>query len=239
MSMRLVAVVAGLFSSYALACSCGRTLRIFPSSGLVPTNFVIQATTNGGSVQPLMLFDQDQGVPLDVAEHTTSWVTLRPARPLAPRTTYRLLNSEGAELESFTTTDGPDNTPPAPRALSKTTREATSGPCGDFESVTLELEPGEQNEPTALLVFTGETNTSRALEGDARAFTIDSRLVNSACETNFPLLTTPNVAIAVRTIDVAGNVSELSTAKQAKSGGCSSSAELLIILAVAVFRRRR
>lgn len=240
--IRTVLVVAGLFAAEAMACSCGRSIEVFPPSGQVPTNLVLQAMGNVG-VPTLRLFDGDQAVTLEPTSHGSRWVTFRPTRSLTPQTTYRLVADDGSELATYRTLDGPDEVPPAPRALIKTTRtfSPSASTCGDSESVALELDSPEAGaEATGLLVFTGESMSSPSLQGEAQVFTTDGFLINARCSTNFPLKSTADLALAVRVIDAAGNVSELSQARQAKSAGCSTtSAELLVVLAAAVFCRRK
>lgn len=111
------------------------------------------------------------------------------------------------------------------------------GPCGSGESLQLKLDASTSTEPTALLIFTGRTVIT--LDADAAAFTEADLLSDGPCGMNLPLLVMPDLAVAVRVVDAAGNVSDLSSAKQVKTAGCSSAPELLGVFGVLALLHRR
>lgn len=241
--IRTLGVVVALLAGESLACSCARVVSVFPlSESSVPTNVVFQLTQNVGTLPTFQLFTGDQGVALEQTAHLgTNWVTVKPLVELMPGAKYVLRSEDGAFTANFFVGGGRDESAPAARGLMKTSRTfvASKSTCGDSESLHFELsEPLE--EQTALLVFTGETTSSKSLQAEASTFSQGAFLANSSCDTNFPLQTTPNLAVGVRVIDIAGNVSELSEVKQAKSGGCTAAPALLGILgALTMLVRRR
>jgi hypothetical protein len=240
MLARLLLLAVTLLGANALACSCRGTTRVFPPAGSeVPTNVVFQVTQNAGELAPLKLFEGSQTpVEVDSVVHHPRWVTVRPRAPLLPGATYRL--TDGMEFTAtFTAEAGADETAPAPRALLSTRRTFVPGnsTCGNAESVQLTLEAAATGEPTALLVFSGVTTSS--LGAEASGFTEGTLLSDSLCAQNFSLLTTPDLALAVRVIDAAGNLSEASSAKQVKTAGCSSAPALLGVFGVLLLLPRR
>jgi hypothetical protein len=242
---RVLVLAVVCLAAEALACSCRSVVSVFPPSRSgVPTNVEFQVTTNIAEVPSLQLFADDQGVPLEVIAHHAGWVTLRPTVPLQPRTRYDLssLNSDASGFSFFatyTTADGPDEVPPAPRAIASTSRRfiESASTCGNSESLTLKLSVEQERDVTALVVFTGDTTS--ALSAEPSTFSTTGVLTNSLCDSNYPLQGSPNLAVAVRVIDFAGNLSELSEAKQAKSGGCSAAPALLGVLGLSLLLRRR
>ncbi|MFT3713452.1 MAG: hypothetical protein QM817_37830 [Archangium sp.] len=241
---RILGVVVVLVGAEALACSCRPILDVFPpAESSVPTNVIFQVTLNASSPPRFQLFLDDQGVPLETTERPgTNWVTLKPVNELTPGGKYVLRSEDGSFSGNFFVMGGRDDSAPAARTLKKTSRNfvASGSSCGNTESIQLDVsEPLETG--TALLVFTGESTSSQSLQGEASTFISQVELLSqSGCNTNLPLQSLPNLAVGVRVVDFAGNVSELSEVKQAKSAGCTAAPALLGILgALAMLLRRR
>jgi len=217
-------------------------MEVFPPSGSqVPTNVVFQLTQNAGGLPTMQLFEGPAQTPVavEVVVHHENWSSLQPRAPLTPGASYRL--TDGQEFDAtFTVSADADETPPARRELINAARTfiARSNTCGNVEFVQLTMESVASSEPTALVVLSGDTVTSRSLGGDPAAFTESGLLSNSGCEAGFPKLGEPDVAIAVRVIDAAGNLSEASRAKQVKTAGCSSAPGLLGVLGLLFLFRR-
>lgn len=244
------AVVLGvlMLGGNALACSCRTITSFFPPSGsTVPTNAEFQVTQTVGPVPPLTLVVEGSGVVLevDVVTRHAAWLSVRPRTKLTPGTMVRLstTNSDGLEAQAtWVVGSAADETPPLPRALTGTARTFIGRPgssCGNSESVQLTIDPPTSDDPSALFVFAGPDDVSVASAALPSGFTEDGLLGDSTCFFNFGLQAVPDLALGVRAVDFAGNLSELSNVKQAKTAGCSAAPGVLGVVAVVLLRRRR
>lgn len=237
--IRMLGLVVALLAGASPAIpACPRSVTIFPPDHTgVPPNVVFQVTSSGMDVPSMFLFLDGVPVEIEVTGHGVArWITVRPLAPLISRRTYLLRSEDSTFSATFIVADENDATPPSPRQLLETRRTFTSAIDGKSESLTLSI-PGPVEELTAAFVFSGESPSS--LQTAPSAFTQTGVLLQDRCSVDMELQAKPNLAVAIRVVDVAGNLSELSAVKQAKSAGCSSAPALLGILGVLTFLRRR
>ncbi len=232
----------------AEACSCASHPAVIaprPNATNVPTNvaFLLDARGSNDMVELVGPF----GV-VDRFLLSSQAQRLRPTHPLAPNTDYELRAQNDAPV-LFRTGTGPDVTPPVIADFSFTSKGYPAGPCGG--GLELRFHPTGVSDdspgPIHLALFTGETTqtidatTPRLLFGDHPMLWEGAKCV----PTNFPLSQTPQLAGALVAVDLAGNQSALTAAKQLRSSGCSAAPGGLAVIAVALHalrlsaRRRR
>ena len=240
----LMVVVSG---GGAWACSCSRQARFFPENGStgVPTNVVVQFFGNAAVApsEEVSLVARVDSVALSVETRGRNWVSLTPARALLPQTEYRLVIGAASSPDdsvTFTTGLGPDTRPPEATATEKVDRHDSAGSsCGPGQSFVFTLAAStDDTGPVAFVVFTGPD--IEQLASRPQAMLEDGFLVDALCSRNFPLLQTPDLAVAVSALDWAGNLSTPTPARQLKSAGCAAApGGLLVVCALWLIRRRR
>ncbi|MBL8915286.1 MAG: hypothetical protein JNM17_31570 [Archangium sp.] len=130
--------------------------------------------------------------------------TLTPQEPLAPNTAYVLVVGPDDRF-GFTTSTERDDTPPEPRTLASFKRHTSEG-CGAAE--TIQLNVSARVESTTTLVMMSGLDTEHVDEvPTAYLDALNPWLVDGFCGPNFPLRTTPDLAIDLRTMDFAGSLS--------------------------------
>lgn len=241
--MKALALALALLSGSALACSCRIETEIFPpSSSIIPTNVQFQLT-HGFRVSASPTLSREDGTVVPTLETTrsTTWITLAPLQPLEPNTKYTVTTTggpDGMEFFGFTTTDGPDETPPEPRRFSSFVREVSPGgsSCGPGESIRFNL--SARVEPATTLVMMSGVN-SQQLSEVPTALIGEFGLFEGGCGRNFALLKTGDLAIDLRVIDFAGNLSTTPEVHQLKTAGCSATPGLFAPLVLAFFLARK
>jgi hypothetical protein len=240
--IRALVVMLAMLGAEALACSCSTPTSVFPPSGArVPLNAVFQLTAPTFGAETPRLFVGNVELALRVRTNSASWLSVQALQPLPPNTELTLVVPDarfGVTSVTYTTTDTTDDAPPATRALrsvSRTYNSNAGSTCGPSESVTMLLD-GDDEADTGFLIVTGSDTATAAAES---AFVRRPLLVDMACARDFPLRDTPDLAVGVRVVDFAGNVSELSEVRQAKTAGCASAPTLGVLLAALLLRRRR
>lgn len=229
-------VVGAAVSSVSWACSCVALFDLLPHDGTVnvPTNVVLHAmyptafpTT---SVATLVRRDTQEPVALTDAQGPSLFLrSFTPTAPLAPRTDYIFTVDE--RPVTFTTGDGEDHVAPATPELERVDYVASSV-CGPHRAWTLHF----TGDDDAALVFAQTANSDDVADavGVARAAT--PTLVASSCSSNFAPPEGTSFPLAVQVMDLAGNVSGLSSSRQAS--GCSTAPGLAVVLAALWLRRR-
>lgn len=229
-------VVASALGQRAEACSC-RTPALL--SGLVvplnarlpvldpfSTDTSFALTTAGGIV-----------VPADAVVVPGGFIVV-PMQRLAPDTGYLL--THGGDPESFQTGSSVDELSPAsPTILANFTHSVSPvlgrNSCnlgGEGFLVSL----SSPVDGVLFQVFTGPTTASIDTSSPAMVLQVNPSASfflgdSSVCGPRFPVSKMANLAIQVRTVDLAGNVSELSNAVQLKSSGCSATGGSTLVLA--------
>lgn len=237
---RLLAAVVAMTSGVSLACSCAQLFDTLPANGAVaPSNARVLIT--GNLLDPgtdFFLTTADQRVPaLSIAVGRS--VRLEPSEPLTSGLTYALPGL-GA---SFTLSDQPDKSAPATPTVTAQPRETFAdgaSSCGGGETIKLEI-TGNEDDAVFYEVFAG--NTVETIDFEKPVQVLSERfsyLSSHSCSSNFPLGERPDLALAVRAIDAAGNVSDFSIARQLKTAGCSTTPGLFVLISlIPLFRRKR
>jgi hypothetical protein len=220
--LALMVLVAAL-QQRAEACSC-RPTTFVPT--LVPLNARIPVL---GPVDQLgvVLSTADGRVVPSTTESIGSGFAVVPSVPLAPDTDYVLNDSAGLLSAPFRTRLIDDEAaPPSPvlGAVSHFVPPIFRSTClREGEAFSVAVSDPESAE-VIYEVFTGSTVASidssepTLVVPAIGAITLDDA---STCGWNFAVSKTPALAVAIRSRDFAGNVSELSNAVQLK--GCSAS----------------
>lgn len=257
----MVGVLAALAPRPADACSCRSRADIVPAHGAVgvPLNTTIWVGVEpwererGTEIKARLLCPDGGSVALTLSNSTGGWMTTRPPIPLDPLSPYSVVVTgmidHTVSGASFTTGGTVDVAAPATPTVSGATRHTSpsgGGTCGR-ESVNFTvaglLDDHTPEDDQLLAVYAGPSEDAIDATGPvALVHPGDAALRESNCEMNFPISTTPDVAIRVQAVDWAGNVSELSAPRQLKACGCASvegplAASALLLLRA--LRRRR
>ncbi len=237
----LVLLVLSLGGS-ALACSCRKGGDVLPRAGStnVPTNVVIRVLYNfapaaedfsltrvGGAQVPLTFRDGP-------GEHVWS---LAPTSKLEASTQYEL-TIPGAAPQRFTTGTQEDHEAPTQPKLGASAFKATSSwnSCGDTRTWDLAVTGGEDASEVVLLMHSsGSTEPTQAIGATSL---VEAQLRTGLCSPNFKAPDGSSFPLAVQAMDLAGNVSEVSTTRTER--GCTSApGGALLGLGLALFKRRR
>lgn len=237
-SVALIGFLVALASpGRAVACSpfpaCPYALGTLPRDGAtaVPTNvwIRIEATASGrcdaSGCDGIAMRLREQGgaeVELDVVISTLSpsWLhSARPRTPLAPRTTYELLETSGPcraagehVLATFTTGDGDDDVaPPSPTLRSAFCRaDACDEPscCGPYSGTYIDVlaDPGTDagSPPEDLRFEIGSSSDTVRLASAPTSL----RFLRGVPAAGFGGWTWWEPSVRIRTVDLAGNTSE-------------------------------
>lgn len=225
--LALMVVLVGV-SERAEACSCSPPDRVLTNDRVVPTDVRIPILGDLLQTQTFDLIDSNGTTVPATTERVPGGVFLVPLTSLEPNADYAVTPViDRYSGQGFRTGDGPGElvSVPAP-TLGTFTRFVIDGSStcgGPGESFQVNVSE-TMSEPTMHEVFVGSTTDT--IDTRAPAFFFRARPILflsevSICEPKFPT-SSPDLAIAIRTRDLAGNVSPLSNAIQLKSGGCSA-----------------
>jgi hypothetical protein len=220
-------VVISALSGRSEACSC-ISEPVVTNDQLVPINVRIPILgvleTNSFELR-----DANGALIPTTTEAVPGGLFLVPLAPLQPNSTYGV-SPVVSRLsgQAFRTGEGPDDVAPVAAPILGTFTRAvidgssTCGGPGESFSVNVSETIGE---PSVHEVFVGATTDT--IDTRAPAFFLKARPMLflsevSICEPKFPTSARADLAIAIRTRDLAGNVSPLSNAVQLKTAGCSS-----------------
>lgn len=233
---RWVLVVGAAVSSVSCACSCVSFPDLLPRDGAVnvPTNVVLRAMYPSASstapVATLVRQDTQETVELiDSAGPTLFLRSFTPTTPLAPRTVYVFTVAE--RPMTFTTGDGEDHVAPATPALERIDFAASST-CGPRRAWTLHF----TSDDDAALVFAQTANSDEVADAAGVTQAASAMLTEATCGSNFTPPEGTSFSLAVQAMDLAGNLSGLSSSRQAS--GCSTTPSLAVVLAALWLRRR-
>lgn len=241
---RLMVAMLVLSAGATWACSCARVRSFFPSSGStgVPTNVVVQLFGSFLAVPTsASLIAGADSIALTIDSRGANWVSLTPERALLPGTDYQLTFGPSQEEGiTFKTGAGPDTTPPAATVLHKVTGSGGAGPCGAGQAFELSLAASSDDTgPVVFVAFTGTDGDHLGTRPQAMLEQFGF-LTDSLCSQNFPLQKTPDLAVAISAMDLAGNLSPPTPARQLKTAGCAAApGDLLGLLAIGLLYRRR
>lgn len=242
------AVAAAVFglSNRAEACSCVHPPIPFDNASAVPLNARLTVLQPLDGVTPELLAPNGDVVACDLESTTATSFTLLPKQPLLPGANYSVRFGRGAAFATGTSLD--TTAPAAPSlgtaTLSPRTAFPSPGTCDlGGEDVTVDF-VNHATEPVLFEIFTGPTTAS--IDLTRPGLIIDPSHLTSfrfgdqgLCNPRFAISSTASLAIQVRAVDFAGNVSELSNPLQLKTGGCSATGGTALILLSALFLRRR
>ncbi len=216
-------MVMGVLQQRAEACSCRPTVFV-PT--LIPLNARIPVLTSGDLVgASLSSVDGGTAVPFTTEPIAGGFVVV-PSEPLAPDSDYAFNDSVGSVSGLIRTRFINDETPPPAPTLGAFTHFASPvfhNTCeiSGGEGFTISVIDPEAAE-VVYEIFTGPN--AKSIDTSAPAVVLPSGAITlhdaSLCGRNFPVSSRGSLAVAVRSRDFAGNVSELSNAVQLK--GCST-----------------
>lgn len=239
--LAVVVGVVGALGQRAEACSCrsepfvfsGLEIPVNASLPVLSTDTEFTLTTEGG----IAVAAEAVVVPGGFA--------VVPTQPLAPDAGYTLTHSGG--VVAFRTGAGADVQAPAPPILGSFTHSV--GPL--IARSTCELVGGEgfvvslssPVDGVVFQIFTGANPESIDTSSPAMVLPVDPSASfflgdSSLCSARFPASKMANLAIQVRTVDLAGNVSELSNPLQLKGSGCSATGGSALVLAALLLARK-
>ncbi len=216
-----LALLLGLLPSTAAhACKCMYTTEIFPASGNIPPNAVFYARDKG---KKLRLYDEiGTPVPLQYEEVGPQWTRLRPSAPLENGKSYAL--KIGPEFPDewgygeppparYQVQGEPDTVPPSPPASARfgyqngtimrgTTCETSQE--GYVVSTSKVSDDRASTEQLAIAVVSAnQPELVLALLPGGKGFMGSTR-----CRKTFDIHGQRNAVVAVRSVDLAGNLSE-------------------------------
>ncbi|MGV3624824.1 MAG: Ig-like domain-containing protein [Archangium sp.] len=236
----MLALVVALTAGHAWACTCAIGGPVFPRDGAtnVPTNVVIHALYNAPpdpSRATLRRADDQQPVTVEFSSGPApAFFAFTPVARLESNTDYTFTLAERAF--SFRTGEGEDTSPPTKPSFAGATFEYTppSGTCGDAKRWVLDITGGDDDWSARddLIVLVHDTSPIGATQLS------EPRLSASLCRTNFAPPDGSPVSLSVQVMDLAGNVSELSSTQSVRT--CSvAPGGVFALLALMVARRGR
>jgi hypothetical protein len=229
-------MVVGVTQQRAEACSCNANPDFPPATG-VPLNAQLHVLLRRGASS--FELRTENGVVATRTEQIPNGVKLIPSEPLTADTNYVLVAPDTQEQSSFQTGSFVDDVAPAAPTLgtpvhfvSPAIFRSTCDTGGETFSVPVPSVSGVYEVFIGPTVSTIDTTTpALTLSGSFGVILVGD---GSLCDSNFPVSTTADLAIAVREVDLAGNVSPLSEPIQLKGGatGCTATdGPTLMILA--------
>lgn len=249
--MKAVVMVVALAAGHAFACSCSAQVDSFPPSGAtnVPTNVVLRivnTTSAYGIDYRLKRASDQQEVALEKRDGPgTRLISLTPVTKLEADTTYELeTTAPSGMMITFTTGATEDHDVPTKAELKSAafSERDNMDSCGGSKTWVMRVEGGDDattpREQLLLLVH-GAASTS---PNDAiGATTLSSpQLQTTFCNTNFDPPEGSPFTLGVQVMDLAGNVSEVSTGHSIRANSCAAMpGGALIALALALASRRR
>lgn len=242
----LAAVTVTLSAQAAWACSCTSAFTTFPRDGAtnVPTNVVIRVVLHSQAAPGYRLVravDQQQ-VPLEVRDGPGSRLrSLTPATKLDANAAYTLEESATARTIGFTTSAHEDHDVPSRPELKSASYQVADYGCGERRLWTLRVEGGDDvttARDQLLLLVHGEASTEPTQAIGVTWF--DSlELDTGVCSANFDPPGGDGFTLGVQVLDLAGNVSEVSTGRPIRASGCAAApAGALAALGLLLLRRR-
>lgn len=240
MRIFLVVLVVGVaMGQRAEACSCSDTTFFARGPG-VPLNVRLPVlgpmTTDPGFVLTTVV---DGAIVPTTTQVVPGGFFVVPDAPLLRNTDYVLSPDLGQRSgQGFRTGESTQEVAPAeaPSLDSFTRTVVGRSTCGEPGEVLIASVGGALGEIHE--VFVGPTTAS--IDTSAPAFVVRARSSLylgdgvGICDARFLTGSRPDLAIALRTRDLAGNVSPLSNAIQLKTGGCSSTSGPTLLLLVAL-----
>lgn len=236
--MKLIPLVIALGAGSSWACSCRIPDEIYPRDGAtnVPTNVVIRTRWNFTTVTLQRAADQQEIVLVAKPGPSGFLFSFFPGKKLEPNTQYMVRTGE-TTTSSFTTGAGEDTVAPGQPTLASSTYEylPADSNCGDAKRWRLSITGGDDDstprDELLVLVHDGTTLVGATELSDPRLYVF-------ACGTNFAPPSGSPMNLSVQVMDLAGNLSELSSSQQVRA--CSTGpGGVLMVLAVLFMRRRR
>lgn len=148
---------------------------------------------------------------------------------LKPRTAYTFVIDE--QSFTFTSGDGEDHTPPATPELQGVDYSAGSA-CGPRRAWSLQLAGGDDAE----FVLAQLSSSDELADAAGVAHVRSPTFATATCGTNFEPPEGSSFPMAVQVMDLAGNLSGLSTTRQVS--GCATTPGLTVFLMLAWLIRR-
>lgn len=240
--MKLLMISVVLAASSAWACVCKIGGPTFPHDGAtnVPTNAAIRLLYNRAPEATeftLRRTSDQQEVALEFSTAPVAPVfTFTPVTTLDANTAYTLISGERV-VTSFTTGAGEDHEPPSKPTLVNSTYEFSPDgrSCGDSKRWTLDITGGDDDVSPRedLIVLVHETAPIGATT------LANPTLGVFLCRTNFVQPSGSPMLLSVQVMDLAGNVSELSSTQQVRACSIAPGGAALMLLASLLLRRRR
>lgn len=246
----LLGLVVALAAGHAWACSCSWQVDSFPRSGAsnVPTNVVIRVVsdpTSSGVTYRLYRTADHSEVTLEKRDGPgTRLISLRPATSLDANTAYELeTTAQSGMAITFTTGSNEDHDVPTKAELKSAaySANASDDSCGGRESWVLRVEGGDDATTARdelLLLVHGETSTSPT---DAIGVSplSDPKLTTAFCSTNFDPPEGDSFTLGIQVMDLAGNVSEVSSGRPVRASCAALPGEFIAALGLLLFTRRQ
>ena len=238
----VVVTAVSAFSQRAHACSCRK-----------PSLFVTEPVAVNAQIPVLDPFSTDTSFTLitegglavtAAAVVVPGGFIVVPTEPLAPNTTFWLTHCDNSG--SFRTGSERDDLSPTTPTIAGSSHHVSplfpAGSACDLGGEGFLISLSSPIDGAFWEVFSGPTAATIDLSTPSMAIQVDASNSfffgdASLCSSRFPVSKMPSLAIQVRTVDLAGNASELSEPMQLKSG-CSITGGSALVLALLLLTRK-
>lgn len=240
----LLAVVVALFAGHAWACSCAAPFDTFPRNDAteVPTNVVLRVVNHVGALDEFRLLRVTDQQEIEIETRSgpgSRLISVTPKTKLEVNTKYQLSSASGSS--AFTTGHLEDHDTPAKPELKSASYTAADNGCGARRLWTLRIEGGDDAtsaKDQLIILVHGESSTDPTQAIGVTTFGTPE-LDTGVCSTNFDPPSGESFALGLQVMDLAGNVSEVSSGRPIRASCATMPGELFAVLGLLFFVRRR